>query len=307
MDVRIPQFKRRIFTMKLGLNANTFAASDNLEGVCKLANEFGIKHLELWATNLEETKESINKFAFKGRDIKKAKKIIDNHGLRVCCITFGCGLDRQFVNSPQLFSDEFVRAVDIAAELGAEVINHYMDEIHPYPNIDFAYLERFWKAPINHAEDLGIVLALENEAHDVTQSPLNMLELINHFNSRSFKTNFDATNYFQASNEPFPYSYEILKEHIAYVHIKNGCKYNPEFCKDKEWLGGKLSRENTGGYIYYLEAKSGAVNIDGLLNRLWDDGYEGYCSLEPHTTRQRAIDCIHKEVAYLRAKPMFAE
>jgi sugar phosphate isomerase/epimerase len=291
--------------MKIGLNANTFSASDDLEGVCKLANEFGIQYLELWANNLEETGESCNKFAFKGKDINTAKRIIGDYGLGVCCVTFGCGLDRQFVNNPRLFSDEFVRSVDIAAEFGAKVINHYIDEIHPYPNIDFGFLEKFFCAPIRRAEELGIVLALENEAHDITQSPVSMLALIDHFDSSSFKTNFDATNYYQASNEPFPYAYEMLKDHIAYVHIKNGCKYNPEYCKDAQWLGGKLSRENSGGYIYYLEAKSGAVNIDGLLNRLWEDGYDGYCSLEPHTTRQRAIDTIHKEVAYLKSKPMF--
>jgi len=293
--------------MKLGLNANTFAASDNMESVCGLANEFGIKYLELWATNLEKTDGSINRFAFKGTDIQKAKKVIADHGLLVCVIGFGCGLDRYFVNSPQLFSDELMRAIDIAAELGAKVINHYIDEIHPYPKLDYKYLDKFFKAPLEYAEKTGIIFALENEAHDITQSPLNMLALINHYDSKSFKTNFDATNYFQASCEGFPYAYEVLKEHIAYVHIKNGCRYNPEFCKDKEWLGGKMSRENTGTHIYYLEAKSGAVNIDGLLNRLFEDGYEGYCSLEPHTTRQRAIDCIKSEVAYLRSKCMFTE
>lgn len=293
--------------MKLGLNCNTFSTSDNLEGVLKLANEFGIKYLEFWATNLEESPESINKFAFKGKDVRKARQMIADYGLQVCCVTFGCGLDRFFVNKPQLFADEFKRAIDIAAEMGAKVINHYVDEIHPYPNINFDYLDQYWLAPLQYAEEMGIVLALENEAHDITQTPKKMLALIDHYQSKSFKTNFDATNYFQSSNEPFPYSYEILKDHIAYVHIKNGCRYDPAFCPDPQWLGGRMARENTDSYIYYLEAKSGAVNIDGLLNRLHDDGYDGYCSLEPHTTRQRAIDTIKKEVAYLRAKPMFNE
>ena len=245
--------------------------------------------------------------AFKGKDVNGAKSIFKDFGLNVCCVTYGCGLDRQFVSQPELFSDEFLRAIDVAAELGAKIINHYIDEIHPYPNIDFAYLEKFWGRAIRHAEQTGIVLALENEAHDITGSPENMLALINHFDSNSFKTNFDATNYYQSSNEPFPYAYELLKEHIAYVHIKNGCRYDPQFCIDKEWIGGKLSRENTGGYIYYLDAQSGAVNIDGLLTRLDDDGYDGYGSLEPHTTRQRAIDCIKKEVAWLKAKTIFTE
>jgi len=293
--------------MKIGLNANTFAESDNLESILNLTNEFGIKNIEFWATNLEDTAESVSRYAFKGKDVKKAKEMLKKAGINVCCLTYGAGLDASFVKEKKLFSEEFVRAVEIAYDLGATVINHYADEMRKYEEINLSYYEEYWGAAIKRAEELGIVLALENEAHDMIKTPENMLKLIKGFNSKSFKTNFDATNYYQASCEPFPYSYEILKDHIAYVHIKNGCKYNPLYCIDSEWIGGAMSRDYAESRIYYLEAKSGAVNIDGLVHRLKADGYAGYCTLEPHTTRQKAIDCIKSEVAYLRAKGIFTE
>lgn len=61
------------------------------------------------------------------------------------------------------------------------------------------------------------------------------------------------------------------------------------------------------GTIYYCEAKDGAVNIDGLIRRLDADGYEGMCTLEPHTTRENAIKAIYAEVEYLRATGLFDE
>lgn len=59
------------------------------------------------------------------------------------------------------------------------------------------------------------------------------------------------------------------------------------------------------GTIYYCEAKDGVVNIDGLVHRLAQDGYQGMCTLEPHTTRENAIRAIHGEVRYLRATDLF--
>ena len=124
------------------------------------------------------------------------------------------------------------------------------------------------------------------------------------FDSPNFKTNFDATNYYHASCEAFPYAYELLREHIAYVHIKNGRLYRPGgFCPDTKWFGGAMTMEP--GTIYYCEAKDGVVNIDGLVHRLAADGYDYMCTLEPHTTRENAIAAIHGEVKYLRATGLF--
>lgn len=47
-----------------------------------------------------------------------------------------------------------------------------------------------------------------------------MKTIVEHMNSEYFKTNFDATNYYQAGYEGFPYAYEVLKEYIVHVHIK---------------------------------------------------------------------------------------
>lgn len=285
--------------MKLGLNINTFSGSDDLEGCLKLTTEFGIKNIELWANNCAAIGDSPSKFAFSGKDLDAAEQLLRQYGINVCCLTFGGGLDREFAADRDGFAKEFAYAVEVAKRFGASVVNHYADEFFDGNALDMAALDRMWEPAIQKAESLGIVLALENEAHDFTQSPVTMKKVIDHFGSKSFKTNYDPTNYYHASNEAFPTAYEILKNDIAYFHIKNGCIFNPQFCPDPEWKGGKMSGFNSSEYIYYLDAASGAVNIEAILRRMSADGYKGYCSLEPHTTRQNAIDCIHKEVKFL--------
>ncbi|WP_283674994.1 sugar phosphate isomerase/epimerase family protein [Butyricicoccus sp. Marseille-Q5471] len=290
--------------MRIGLNTNTFAG-EQLDVLLPLAKEFGICYLELWGSNLEPNgKKAVNGFAFSDKNLEKAKKQIEDAGLTVGAISSGLGLDTQMTSDPEAFSKELVATVEAAAIFGAKIVNHYSDKIQPGTTPEIDRLHQYFDAALARAEELGIVLALENEAGDASRTPENMLAIVKAFDSPNFKTNFDATNYYHASCEAFPYAYELLKEHIAYVHIKNGRLYRPGgFCPDTKWFGGAMTREP--GTIYYCEAKDGVVNINGLVHRLAVDGYDGLCTLEPHTTRENAIEAIHGEVKYLRATGLF--
>jgi len=291
--------------LKLALNGMTFSATDDLESTLNIAKGFNIKNLELWAHNIEDDGDIVQEYAYKGKDIKSAKSILEKHDINVCCVAFGCGFDKEFVKQQELFTKELIRAIEVAADFEAEIVNHYCDYVLRSIEIDFPLLEKYWEPAVRRAEQLGVILALENEGLDVTRTPKNVLSIIKHFDSKNFKTNFDATNYYQSSNEPFPYSYEILKGHIVYVHIKNGCVYNPLYCKDEKWIGGKMTGFYEGEDIYYLQAEDGIVNNDGLLSRLESDGYNGYVTLEPHTSRENAMECVKNEVLYLNSKGIY--
>lgn len=290
--------------MKIGLNTNTFPG-ETLDVLLPMAKDFGIQYLELWGSNLDSNgKPAVNSFAFSDKDLQKAKKQIEDAGLTVGCISSGLGLDTKMTSDPETFSKELVATVEAAAFFGAKIVNHYSDKIQPGTTPEIDRLHQYFDAALIRAEELGVTLALENEAGDASRTPENMLAIVEAFASPHFKTNFDATNYYHASCEAFPYAYELLYEHIAYVHIKNGRLYRPGgFCPDTKWFGGAMTREP--GTIYYCEAKDGVVNIDGLVHRLAADGYDGLCTLEPHTTRENAITAIRGEVKYLRATGLF--
>ena len=169
------------------------------------------------------------------------KKILEKYQIKAACVCFGAGFDKELAKDPELFSRELERAVEIAYELGAKVVNHYCYHVAMGPEISFSELEKYYGRAIRKAKQRKIYLALENEAHDITQSPEGMKTIVEHMNSEYFKTNFDATNYYQAGYEGFPYAYEVLKEYIVHVHIKNGCFYHPEFGHEKQCRGGKMT------------------------------------------------------------------
>ncbi|WNX84249.1 sugar phosphate isomerase/epimerase family protein [Agathobaculum sp. NTUH-O15-33] len=290
--------------MKIGLNTNTFAG-EPLAVLLPMAKDFGITYLELWGSNLAPNGAApVNFYAFSDKDLQTAKRQIADAGLLVGSVSSGLGLDTKMTSDPEAFSRELVATVEAAAFFGAKVVNHYSDKIQPGTTPELGRLHDYFDAALKRAAELGITLALENEAGDASRTPENMLAIMQAFDSPFFKTNFDATNYYHASCEAFPYAYELLREHIAYVHIKNGRLYRPGgFCPDTKWFGGAMTMEP--GTIYYCEAKDGVVNIDGLVHRLAADGYDGLCTLEPHTTRENAIAAIHGEVKYLRATGLF--
>jgi sugar phosphate isomerase/epimerase len=293
--------------MKYGISSDTFA-NESLDIVLSLAKEFGTKYVELWASNLGSNgSPAVSRYAYSDKDIQKAKAQFEEAGCLVSCLAASLGNDESFCKrGPEEFSRELVIAVDAAHFFGAHIINHYSTYLcrDAVPNMDL--LHKCWDAALERASEYGIVLALENEAMDMTYSPENMLEVIQEFDSPYFKTNFDATNYYHSGKDAFPYAYDLLKDEIAYVHIKNGRVYDERFCTDSAWIGVEpFTHSMAGNLIYYTRTKDGVVNIQGLLQRLKADGYCGYCTLEPHTSHENSIAAIKDEIVYLEQISLF--
>ncbi|MGN1008588.1 MAG: sugar phosphate isomerase/epimerase family protein, partial [Butyricicoccus sp.] len=180
--------------LKIGLNTNTFPG-EKLDTLIPMAKDFGIKYLELWGSNLESNgKAEVNPYAFLDKDLEKAKKQIEDAGLTVGSLSSGLGLDPKMVDDAEAFSAELVATVEAAAFFGAKVVNHYSDKIQPGTTPEIDKLHRYFDAAVKRAEELGIVLALENEAGDGSRTPENMKAIVEAFGSPNFKTNFDATN-----------------------------------------------------------------------------------------------------------------
>jgi sugar phosphate isomerase/epimerase len=154
---------------------------------------------------------------------------------------------------------------------------------------------------IRHAETVGVTLVLENEPYDASATPKGMRRIITAIDSPHFKINFDPTNFYQGNVEAFPYAYELLKDHIAYIHLKNGCRYIPEIHREYG-KGGPFAPPNDAASIFYPTIQYGDVNIEGLLDRLQQDGYRGFCTLEPHVTLNNLSNYHRLEIAYMWAK-----
>ncbi len=243
-----------------------------------------------------------------GKHIREVARVCAGEGAKIHCVTLGSAFNPEAVKDPEGYVQLLMNALDAAKFLGAKVVNHYCYHINLSENHDYARMERYWLEPLRHAREIGVRLALENEAHDGTRTPELMLDILRHFDDEYFLTNYDATNYFHASCEGYPAGYEILKPYLGYVHLKNGCLHRPGANQPEYNLGAPMSGHYAPGRIQYCPLPDGAVNIPGLLTRLAeDDSYSGVASFEPHTQTDHVEEFYARESQWLRSLGFFAE
>lgn len=112
---------------------------------------------------------------------------------------------------------------------------------------------------IAYARVNNVVLLHENEKDVYGDTADRCADLMKELHCENFKAVFDPANFVQCGQDT-KYSYELLKDYIAYMHIKDAC-----------FVDGKV-----------VPAGNGDGNIEYVLKQLFDNGYDGFLSLEPH-------------------------
>ena len=165
--------------MKAAISGETLGSVMELDEILSLFQKNGIHFIEIWPENIpvKVGKTLLHKRLYANRDVEQAKKILEKYQIKAACVCFGAGFDKELAKDPELFSRELERAVEIAYELGAKVVNHYCYHVAMGPEISFSELEKYYGRAIRKAKHRKIYLALENEAHDITQSPEGMKRL----------------------------------------------------------------------------------------------------------------------------------
>ncbi len=293
--------------MKLAACGAPFAKEKPLEEILQVLTKYGVDAIEIWPWNvpLEGDHLPYQEDRYEGRQIEEVRKITKLYNIQVACVTMPGAFNKEMVSEPEVYASSLRYAVDVAKELQAPLVNHYCIHLAPERQANISnYLSAVAPA-VERAEQQGVTIVLENEAHDASATPEGMLRIVQSVASERFRTVFDACNYYQASQEGFPFAYELLKDYIVYVHIKNGCVFQPQAGHSEENRGEGFTGSNAPNHIYYPILSKGAVNIDGLLLRLAQDGYDGYCTVEPHTTPNNVEDYYRQETDYLRKRGFF--
>lgn len=284
--------------MKLGISGQALGDVMSMAEIVALGKRYGVEDFELWPVNAVGQGSGYDR-----RNVEDIAKICKDEQVRICCVTYNDAFEADVVADEELYAEGLCSAVRAADRLGAPCVNHYCYYISK-DTLDFDRMERFWRKPLKLAEKLGIPLVLENEAHDATGTPQGMRAVLDHFDSPYFLTNLDATNYFHASCEGFPMAYDLLRDKIGYVHLKNACLYRDGLPPQN--TGAPMSGYHAPAPIQYASVPDGAVNIFGLLTRLTDDGvYHGACTLEPHTRPEYVEGFYARETAALRRLGFF--
>lgn len=144
-----------------------------------------------------------------------------------------------------------------------------------------AAAERLFGAALQRARHLGVRLCLENEAHDATRTAQRMRSILEGVNDPSFLTTFDPCNYYQAGDEGFPLAFEALEPWMGYVHLKGGRRGTDHGAPSRN-KGAAMTGRFEGEAFQYTLLRDGAVNVEGLVQRLRERAYHGFLLLEPH-------------------------
>ncbi len=260
--------------MKLGVI--TDGISRDLEHALSVMNETGLEYAELqfvWDKEIgDQTPE----------EIQKIKGLITKHNVKVPCIT-----RHNFVGLPVMateIEDEayqkhlegLKRCIKIAKELGTNMVRvmscrkemiifgHNGAEKWVASTGSWEKLLKLMEGPVKLAEEAGITLAVETGNNAMITSGWLGKKLIDDLGTKNLKIIWDIPNTMYCTEVPYPDAYEVIKDYIAHIHIKdaksNIARATVRFCPLGE-----------GDMAPYLE------DIAGALKR---DGYQGVVSME---------------------------
>ncbi len=191
--------------------------------------------------------------------VKEIRKKLDDAGIALSALGSPLGkigIDEAFDGH----LEEFKRACEIANMMGTENIRMFSfyvadEQRNSRKGEVFERLGRF----VDYASQSAIVLLHENEKGIYGEKAAECRELMDNFAGEHFKAVFDFANFVQAGQDTLE-AYELLKDYIAYIHVKDARKEN--------------------GTV--VPAGYGDGNVEAILRKLFEKGFDGYLSLEPH-------------------------
>ena len=176
---------------------------------------FGIGHVEVRGV------DGKNVSVLTHADVKEVKSKLDFYGIGTSAIGSPIGKVKLH-GDLDAHLDMAKRVFETAQELDARYVRMFSfyapdgKDITDFKEKVFEELEKLASLAKSH----GVVLCHENEAKIYGDVPERCREIYNCFGGR-IKTVFDMGNYVLEGVDPYPTAYELLKDSIAYFHIKD--------------------------------------------------------------------------------------
>ena len=269
------------------------AFADEIDNTLKVQMDvvelFGVSHIEMRNVNSKG-------LVFHTLDeVKEIKRQLDDRGFRLSAV--GSPIGKYGIDEPfEPHLDLFKHTLEIAHLLEAPYIrmfSFWMPKGEDPGKYRGAVLDR-WGQFVEAARGSGIILAHENEKGIYGDTAERCLDLLASLNCDYVKAVFDPANFVQCDEETYPKAWNMLKDFVAYMHIKDanyeGRGVVPSGHGDgkvKEILSELAAMEGT--YFLSLEPHLG--------------GYKGPAALEPESVgdslpewRQRMFALAHQEL-----------
>ena len=253
------------------LGTITDGISRNFEYALDTMVETGLEYVELqylWEKQVGDLTDS---------DIQRVKGLIEERGLKVSCISHhnlsalpvGTAVDapayREHIATLQ-------RCINVAQALGTHLVRIFsfrkeMVLFGAEPIISegaWTTLLNRLEEPLRIADAAGITLVIETAISGNVTSAYLARKLIDALDAPHLKVLWDPCSSLYCTEIPYPNGYEVIREHIAHVHLKDGVVNLPaatfDFCAMRQ---GQMDP-------YY----------NNIVDALKRDGYDGAISLE---------------------------
>lgn len=205
--------------------------------------------------------------------VKQVKSVLDANGIRLSAL--GSPLGKIGITddfAPHY--EDFKRAIEIGHMMDCKNIRMFSFYIPgdaspaDYKEEVFDRLGKF----VDYAKANDAVLLHENEKGIYGEKAPECVQLMEAFYCDNFKAIFDFANFVQCGQDTLE-AYEMLKKYVAYIHVKDALK------KDGSVM--------PAGY--------GDGNVKTILGKLFDCGFDGFLSLEPHLFNFAGFAALEKD------------
>ena len=195
-----------------------------IETVVAKASEFGYDGIE-WRGgsqgHVQPTMPTAQKAAL--------QKISMDTGLMAIAVTAYTTFVSPLAEERKSNTDELRRYVDLAAELDAPYVRTFLGELPEDTNLDFSIYEKIsdcLNIAADYADSVGVKIAVE--PHDDFVRSSTIVPILTRVQHPALRVIWDIGNAF-AAGENLKEGFELLKNRIAYVQIKDGMKHGTEW------------------------------------------------------------------------------
>lgn len=219
-----------------------------------LLEKLGVKYIEF------RSGDGIGVAKYTNEQAKALKEKLDAHGIKVSAVGSPIGKImitddfaphfedyKHVVELAKIFETPYIRMFSFFIPEGEDPAQ-YKDEV-------MARMQQF----VDYAVEQDVILLHENEKGIYGDNAPRCLELMEKFFGDHFKCTFDFANFVQCKQDTLE-AYELLKNYITYVHVK-----------DSLWETAQV-----------VPAGMGDGHVKEIFSKLDAAGYEGFLSLEPH-------------------------
>ena len=234
--------------------------SQELERAIAVCTRFGLQGIELRSVWGHKAPQDIPP-----ADVARIKTMLGDAGLEVCSIAspfFKCDID-----SPAEIAqhhDILRRCGELAHAFGIRLVRGFT--FWRKGSYDKARVLGLYQPVVKICEENDILIGIENEASTFIGTGRRLADFLNDLDSPNVGAIWDACNvlYDEEDKEvPYPDGYEAIKPRIVHVHIKD-------------------TKPNAQGEQECCAIGEGDIDFVGQYRALFDDGYEGWTSLETH-------------------------